>query len=340
MKIRTALVLLVLLIVLPSCARNRNSAYQESRALIDTFVTVTVVSDSADEAQKAVRVAFAAIEEFGRRINFFSADSELSLINKNAGIKEIKVSGDTFDVIEKSLFVAERSEGAFDPTIGAVMKLWDFHENIKPEDAEVKKNLPLVNYRNVRTDRRRSTVFLTRKGMLLDLGGIAKGYAADLAVEALKKQGIRSGIVAVSGDIKTFGSRPDGKPWNIGIKNPRQKGEKDEIIASIPLSDRAISTAGDYERFFISNGQRYHHILDPATGYPAKGTRSVCVITDMGVFADGFDNAIFVLGPKKGVKLAEQLGRDFPVDVFIIHDDGTEYISAGIKGFLKHENEH
>jgi thiamine biosynthesis lipoprotein len=307
---------------------------------MDTFITITVVSDSELLAGAAIEATFTRIEQFGNMINFYSPDSELSVINKNAGASATRVSPETLDVIDKALYVAEKSGGAFDPTIGPVTRLWDFHDNIKPEDADIKKNLPLVNYRNVRIDRKHSTVFLTGKGMLLDLGGIAKGYAADLAVETLKRQGIRAGIVAVAGDIKVFGSRPDGKPWNIGIRNPRQKGEKDEIAAIAHLSDKAISTAGDYERFFIRDGQRYHHIMDPATGYPAYGTRSVSVVTDRGVFADGFDNAIFVLGPERGARLIEQLGRDFPVDAFIINDHGTEYITAGIRDLLKREKEH
>lgn len=334
------LLLLLLVLFLSSCSGTKPHSYQKSKALMDTFVTITVVSDSEKAAGTAIEHAFIRLEQFGNMINFFSPDSELAMINKNAGVTATHVSAETLDVIDKALYVAEKSHGAFDPTIGPVIKLWDFHEHIKPEDAEVKKNLPLVNYRYVRIDRKQSTVFLTRKGMLLDLGGIAKGYAADLAVETLKMQGIRSGLVAIAGDIKTFGSRPDGKPWNIGIKNPRQKTEKDEIIATVLLSDRAISTAGDYERFFIRDGQRYHHIMDPATGYPAYGTRSVSVVTDRGVFADGFDNAIFVLGPEKGAKLIEQLGRDFPIDAFILYDNGTQYLTTGIKGILKHEKEH
>jgi len=338
MGIRPLLIVLLLLAV--SCSGPKPHSYQKSKALMDTFITITVVSDSEATAGAAIEKAFVRLEQFGNMINFFSPDSELSMVNNNAGVAATHVSPETLEVIDKALYVAEKSGGAFDPTIGPIMQLWDFHKNTKPEDAEVKRRLPLVNYRNVRIDRKHSTVFLTRKGMLLDLGGIAKGYAADLAVETLGKQGIRSGIVAVAGDIKAFGYRPDGKPWNIGIKNPRQKGEKDEIIATIPLSDKAISTAGDYERFFIMNGQRYHHIMNPATGYPAYGTRSVSVVADKGVFADGFDNAIFVLGPEKGRKLIEQLNRDFPADAFIIYDNGSEYITTGINGLLKHEKEH
>jgi thiamine biosynthesis lipoprotein len=340
MRFKPLLLPVALMLLLAACSGTKGRTYQKSKALLDTFITITVVADSETAAGPAIDSAFARLEKFGAMINFFSPDSELSMVNNNAGTKATPVSPETLDLIDKALYVAEKSHGAFDPTIGPVMKLWDFHENRKPEDTEIRKNLALVNYRNVRIDRQQATVFLTRKGMLLDLGGIAKGYAADLAVEELKKQGILAGIVAVAGDIRTFGSRPDGTPWNIGIKNPRQKTAKDEITAVVSLSGQAISTAGDYERFFIQDGQRYHHILNPSTGYPAYGTRSVSVVTGMGVFADGFDNAIFVLGPEKGAKLLEQLRSDFPVDAFILYDDGTAYISPGIRSLLKHANGH
>ncbi|MBA4371840.1 MAG: FAD:protein FMN transferase [Thermodesulfovibrio sp.] len=330
----------ILGLLLVSCSGKTPHAYQKSKALLDTFITITAVSDSEKTADAAIENAFARIEQFGKLINFYAPDSELALINKNAGVAATRVSSETLDVIARALYVAEKSQGAFDPTIGPVMQLWDFRQSVKPDDAEIRKKLPLVNYRKVRIDRKQSTVFLTAKGMALDLGGIAKGYAADLAVETLTRQGILSGLVAIAGDIRTFGNRPDGKPWNIGIRNPRMKGKKDEIIATLPLSGKAISTAGDYERFFISSGQRYHHIMNPATGYPAYGTRSVSVITDSGVIADGFDNAIFVLGPERGKKMIEELGKDFPVDAFILYDDGTTYTTSGIRGSLKHEKEH
>lgn len=333
------LLLLLLTLLLVACSATKPRSYQKSKALLDTFVTVTVVAENEERAGAAIEAAFSRIEQYGRLINFYAPDSELTQINRNAGITATPVSPETFDVIAKALYVAEKSQGAFDPTIGPVMQLWDFHRQIKPEDAEIRSRLPLVNYRNVRLDRKNSTVFLTRKGMLLDLGGIAKGYAADLAVEALTRQGIHAGIVAIAGDIRTFGSRPDGKPWRIGIRNPRMQGDKDEILATLPLSGKAISTAGDYERFFIRDGQRYHHIMDPATGYPAAGTRSVSVVADAGVIADGFDNAVFVLGREKGLKLLETLRREFPADALILSEDGTRSATDGLKDLLSYEKE-
>ncbi len=324
------------IILLPSCSTDKRSVYRQSKALMDTYVTVTVVSDSKDKANKAVEDAFSAIERFGDLINFFSDKSELSEINRNAGIAPVKVSALTLDVVEKSLYVADKSDGAFDPTIGPEISMWDFPKKIKPSDDEIRKNLPLVNYRNVAVDKKESTVFLKKKGMMLDLGGIAKGYGADLAVESLKRDGIKAGIVAIAGDIRTFGLKPDGTPWNIGIENPRQKDASDEIMATVKLSDKAISTSGDYQRYFILDGRRYHHLLDPRTGYPAMFCRSVTVITDKGVFTDAFATAVFVLGPQRGMKVLRELG----MDGVIIDARGDILTTPGLKGKLKIEENH
>lgn len=315
-----------------SCS-NRQTVYKKSKPLMDTIVTITVVSDSAEKAGRAIENAFNVTEKFGDLINFFSDGSELSSINRNAGIRKVKVSPHALDVIEKAIYIAEKSNGAFDPTIGPEIRLWDFEKKKLPSDDEIRKNLPFVNYHDIIVDGKDSTVFLRKKGMLMDLGGTAKGYAADLAVESLKRDGIVSGIVANAGDIRTFGLKPDGKGWTIGIKNPRQTNESDEIIGRIILSGKAISTSGDYERYFISAGRRYHHILDPSTGYPADGCRSVTVITDKGVFTDGFSTALFVLGPEKGMRLAREMG----LEAIIIDSAGKLSATAGLKGQLKLE---
>jgi thiamine biosynthesis lipoprotein len=331
--LRAALVLGVGLLL--SCSSGR-SMYQKSEPLMDTLVTVTVVSGSADQAGGAIQSAFSTIGKFGDRINFFSASSELSDINRNAGIRPVKVSPDTLDIIEKAIYISKKSGGAFDATVGPETSLWDFHKKIKPSDEQIKKNLHLVNYRNIVIDKEKSTVFLREKGMLLDLGGIAKGYAADLAVADLKRNGITAGIVANAGDIRVFGSKPDGSPWNVGIENPRHENDSDEIIAKVKLVDEAISTSGDYQRYFILDGRRYHHLIDPATGYPAYGCRSVSVITDSGAFTDAFSTAVFVLGPEKGMKLVRKLG----MDAVIVKDDGTIMTTPGLNGIITIEKSH
>ncbi len=303
---------------------------------MDTVVSITVVAGSAEEADRAIEKAFSVIRQFGDKINFFSDKSELAAINKNAGIAPVRVSRETMGVIERALYISERSGGAFDPTIGPEIRMWDFYKKIRPEDAAIKKNLPLVNFRNIILDHDKSTVFLKRKGMMLDLGGIAKGYAADLALASLRQDKIAAGIVAAAGDIRAFGLKPDGTLWNIGIKNPRQKSEADELIAKARLTNKAISTSGDYERYFIEEGRRFHHILDPKTGYPAGQCRSVTVISDSGVFADGFSTAVFVSGPDKGMELVREAG----VDAIIIDKDGGIHTTPGIKGMVTFEDSH
>lgn len=301
---------------------------------MDTIATITVVSDGKEPAEKAIDAAFAEIARFGDLINFYSEKSELAEINRNAGVQKTVVSPHTLAVVEKAVAAAERSGGAFDPTIGPVVKLWDFLNKRKPTDEEVKRALPLVDYRNVVIDRQDAAVFLKKRGMLLDLGGIAKGYAADLAVNTLKNYGIRSGIVSIAGDIKTFGMKPDNTPWVIGIKNPRQTGEKDGVVATLRLNDKAISTSGDYERFFIEDGVRYHHLLDPKTGYPAMTCRSLSIIADQTVDTDAYSTAIFVLGPEKGMILARELG----METVIIGNDGKRHLTEAIKEKISFEN--
>lgn len=298
---------------------------------MDTLVTITVVSDSKDNAEKAIDAAFTEIEILDKLLNFYSHDSEIANINNQAGISGVKVSADVFEVLNKTLYVSEMTEGAFDVTIGPVSMLYDFHKKIKPSEYGIKKNLPLVNYRYLVLDKDTSTVFLKKKGMLVDPGGITKGFAADKAVEVLKKRGIHSGIVSVAGDIKTFGLKPDGKPWKIGIRDARAVDKEDDVMGTIELKDMAISTSGDYERFFILDGQRYHHLLNPKTGYPALGCRSVSVITSEAVFTDAFSTGAFVLGPEKGLKLLERL----EFEGVIVDNQGKIYVTAGLRGKIE-----
>ena len=313
-----------------SCSPRGKSTYQKSMALMDTFVTLTVVSDSADSANRAMESAFATIEKFGNLINFFSDTSELSAINRDAGVREVRVSSDTLGVVERAIYISEISGGAFDATIGPEVKLWDFHKKIRPSDAVIRKNIGLVNYRNIVVDHAKSTVFLREKGMLMDLGGIAKGYVADLALAVLRRSGIRAGIIAVAGDIRAFGRRPDGSLWNIGVQNPRQKDKSDEIMAVLKMTDKAVSTSGDYQRYFIEDGRRYHHILDPKTGYPADRCRSVTVVGGNGIYADGFSTAVFVLGPERGMELAEKYG----IDAVIVDSSGEVHLTPGVRDII------
>lgn len=298
---------------------------------MDTLVTITVVSDSGGVAEKAIDRAFEKIKRLDGLINFFSDKSELSSINNNAGITPVKVSPETLDLIEKAVYASEKTEGAFDATIGPVITQWNFSGAATqkvPDDELIKEKRRLVNYRKITIDKERATVYLNEKGMLLDLGGIAKGYAADMASDELKKSGIKSGLISVAGDIKAFGLKPDSAPWLIGIKNPRSKGGDDEIMAAIELRDTAISTSGDYERFFIKNGKRYHHLVDPKTGYPSDKCRSVSVVAADGVYTDSFATAVFILGKDRGMQVLQKMG----FEGIIVDNEGKVHMTDGLRG--------
>jgi len=289
---------------------DKERLFKKSTVLMDTIVSITVVSTSRDKAEKAIDEAFRELKRLEEIMNFYSEESEVSKINRNAGIRPVKVSMDMIDIIEKAIYVSRLTEGAFDITTGPLTRLWDFQSrNPKvPEPSEIRKALRLVNYRDIVINKKTSTVFLKRKGMLIDLGGIAKGYGADRAMEVLKKNGINSCLVAIAGDIRVSGKKPDGSPWMIGIRNPRPQKGSDDIFTSLPLTDAAISTSGDYERFFIKDGKRYHHIINPFTGYPSESTGGVSVITEEGYLSDGLATAVFILGPERGMELLKRLG--------------------------------
>lgn len=294
---------------------------------MDTLVTITVVSDSKVAADRAIEHAFNELRRLEKSFNFYSEESELSMINRNAGLRPVKASKDMMDILKKAIYISELTKGAFDITTGPLTRLWDFNKKNIPDGQKIKEALKLVGYKNIIIDEMNSTVFLKKKGMLIDLGGIAKGYGADRAIEILKADGMKAALVAIAGDIRAYGVKNNGSPWMIGIKDPRARGD-DDLIATLPLKDCAISTSGDYERFFIKDGKRYHHILNPATGYPADFTGGVSVIGDAGYLTDSMATAVFLLGPEKGIKLLRRHGLK---GVFIT-EDGKRFSTGDIDG--------
>jgi len=327
----SALLLFCSIFILSACSPQKEKVYRKSKILMDTIITVNVVSHSAEDANRAIEQAFSEIKKLDKFLNFFSDKSELSEINRNAGKKPVRVSRDTFEVIEKAIHSSEKTNRAFDITIGPLISLWDFHNKVKPEEKTIRQKIRLVNYKDIILDKNASSVYLNKKGMRIDLGGIAKGYAADKAVAAMKRNGIKSGLVSIAGDIKAFGLKPDGKPWKIGIRNSRPANEDDDIMATIELTDMAISTAGDYERYFIIDNKRYHHILDPKTGYPADKCRSVSIIAKDGFITDSFSTGIFILGAEKGIKLLEDMG----IDGIIVDKDGKIHTTKNLRGKIE-----
>jgi len=321
--------LFLVLTILLSCSKEP-PVFKKTKFLMDTVVTITAVGPK-EEVENAIDATFSEIERLESLMSGFKEGSDIDRINRSAGIRPVKVSKDVLKVITKAKEISEMTNGAFDITIGPLSSLWGFgvKEDHLPHQTEIRRLLPLVDYRELIVDKERSEVFLKRKGMMIDLGGIAKGYAADVGVDVLKGRGIRAGIVAVAGDIRVFGKRPDGRPWHIGIKHPR---EKDKVLTTIDLSDGSISTSGDYERFFIKDGIRYHHIIDPKTGYPASGCQSVTIISKEDVLADAVATGVFVLGPERGMEFIESRGG---LEGIIVDSKGRVTVSSGLKGKIE-----
>lgn len=290
-----------------ACSRLGGSSggiYKDTRVIMGTYITITAAGKGLTEEQatRAINAGFAEVTRVDELMSTYKPQSQLSEVNREAGIKPVKVDPEVIEDTEQALATARATGGAFDPTIGPLVSAWKIggKDARIPTQAEIDKARALVDYRQVVVDRANGTVFLKKKGMSLDLGGVAKGYASDRAVEAMKKAGVKGGIVACAGDIRAFGTRPDGSPWGVGIQHPR---DKDAVIARVELRDAAISTSGDYERYFIKDGVRYHHILDPRTGYPARGLMSLTVIAKQSWKADSMTK-MFVMGPEKAKAFA------------------------------------
>lgn len=320
--IRTGLALLGLLLstVLPVAAE----WHARAEAIMGTEVRVELWHEDAAAARAAIEAVMDEMHRIDSLMSPFKTDSELSRINREAAQRPVVISQEMFDLIARSLEFSKLSGGAFDITFSSVGYLYDYREHIKPSDAEIAKALPGVNYRHLRLDRKRRSIHFARPGVRIDLGGIAKGYAVDNSIALLKKRGISNAIVTAGGDSRLLGDRR-GRPWNVGIRDPRRR---DDVVTVLPLVDVAISTSGDYERYFEADGVRHHHIINPKTGKSASGVRSVTVIGPDGVTTEGLTKSVFVRGPEEGMRMIESLPN---VDAIIIDATGNIFYSKRLR---------
>jgi thiamine biosynthesis lipoprotein len=295
-----------------------------------TLVKITAMARNESNAQAAATAGFDEIRRLEELLSTWIPTSELSRVNASAGLKPISVSQETMTVVQGAIQVAEMTNGGFNIAVGPAVDVWNVIEGRRiPTESELEALRPLVDLMSVHVDVRKQTIFLAKAGMRIDVGGIGKGYAADQAVMAMKKAGASAGVVALSGDIKTFGQLPGGKRFPVGIQHPRQEGS---VLAWIDLQDEAISTAGDYERFFERDGVRYHHILDPRTLQPARRCQSVTVVAREGIWADGLDTGIFVMGVESGMRLIETLPD---VEAIIVDHEGVVHVSSGLRDRIR-----
>ncbi len=297
------------------------------------FTAFTTPNVDAGKARKLFEDAVVEIKRIEALMTTWRPDSEVSAINTAAGKAPVKVGAETFAVIKEAIHTSEISEGTFDITFEVLHGLWKFDEDLDPHpptDAQIKSKLGLLGYKHVKLDAAASTVFLDKEGVKISLGGIAKGYAVDRAAKVLEAGGLDAYFVQAGGDLYTHGKKPDGTDWQAGIRDPR--GKDGSYFAMLPVTDHSFSTAGDYERSYVLDGKRYHHIIDPRTGKPATASRSVTIWAPTALQADAIDDAVFILGPEKGLKLVESIDG---VGAVIVDAKNNLYVSQRLYGKLR-----
>lgn len=288
---------------------------------------ITVVSENKDEAFSRIDDAVAEISRIEKLLTTFSENSQTNLINRNAGISPVKVDKEVFDIIARSKRISDVTQGAFDITYGSVdKKLWNFDKTMTslPDVETAKRSVHLINYRNVILDEKKCTVFLKEKGMRIGFGGIGKGYAAERAKIILQQKGIESGIVNAAGDLTAWGYQPNGKEWTIGIADPNSAHHP---FSYLNITNMAIATSGNYEKYITIKGKRYSHTIDPKTGLPVSGIKSVTIISPNAEIADAMATPVMIMGIKVGLDMVNQV---IGLACIIVDDNDKIYTSKNI----------
>ena len=288
---------------------------------------ITVTNTSEEKAHQHIDAAVNEISRIEKLLTTFSDSSQTNLINQFAGIKPVQVDREVFDLISRSKKISALTQGAFAITYGSVDKsLWNFDRTMTslPDAATARKMVRLINYQNVILDKENSTVFLKEKGMRIGFGGIGKGYAAEMTRILLKERGVESGIVNASGDLTAWGVQPNGKPWTIGIADPDAARHP---FSFLDITDMAIATSGNYEKYVVINGKRYSHTIDPKTGLPVSGIKSVTIISPNAEIADAMATPVMIMGKQAGLDMINQVKG---LACIIIDDNGKIFTSKNI----------
>lgn len=293
--------------------------------VMGTRITVELWADDKEKADRAIDAVLEEMRHIDDSMSTYKPTSEVSQVNARAADGPMRITKELFDLLTTAKEYSVITDGAFDITYASVGYMYDFRKRVRPSEGEIAKALPAVDYRHVLLDVKKQTVQFSQKGVRIDLGGIAKGYSVDRGIDVLKSLGFTRAYVSAGGDSRIIGDR-FGKPWMVGIRDPR-KGAG-EVITRIPLVDAAISTSGDYERFFEEDGVRYHHIIDPHTGHSASKVRSATVIGPYATRTDGLSKTAFVLGPEKAMEIYNRIDD---IDAIIVKLDGTVIYSKGLE---------
>jgi FAD:protein FMN transferase len=308
----------------PALAAPSNDGWRKrEEAIMGTAISVELWSEDLVAGESAIDAVMAEMHRIDRAMSPHKPGSELSRINRDAANGPVPVSAEMARLLARANDFAVLSAGAFDITFAAVGSLYDYRERIRPTDEQLASARKAVGYRNLVLDMRARTVRFAVPGMRIDLGGFAKGHAVDNAATILRHRGIRHAIVSAGGDSRVIGDRR-GRPWTIGVRDPRRPGE---MSALLPLEDVSISTSGDYERYFDADGQRFHHLIDPSTGRSPTGVHSVTILAEDGLTTEALSKTVFVLGVEKGLRLIEaQRG----VDAVVVDANGALHFSSGL----------
>jgi FAD:protein FMN transferase len=292
--------------------------------IMGTRIVVELWADDEASGNRAIEAVLTEMRRIDTAMSTFKPTSELSIVNAQAAAAPVAITPELFDLLSTALDYSRITQGAFDITYASVGYMYDYRRHVRPTNEQIQEALPGIDYRHVLLDRDKRTVRFSQPGVKIDLGGIAKGHAVDRGIAILQGRGIKHCLVTAGGDSRIIGDR-FGQPWIVGIRHPDRK---DEVIARIPLEDDAISTSGDYERYFDENGKRYHHILDPRTGHSASKVRSATVIGPTATRTDGLSKTAFVLGADRAIEIYEKLGD---IDAVLVKPDGTVLDTKGFQ---------
>jgi thiamine biosynthesis lipoprotein len=301
--------------------------FQQSMKLMGNRFEISVVAENETWANARIAEAVNEIKRIEKLLTTFSEDSQTNLINRHAGIVPVKVDREVFSIIQRSLRISQLTQGAFDITYGSIdKKLWNFDQQMTslPDPQTAKKMVRLINYRNVILDNDNCTVFLKEAGMRIGFGGIGKGYAAEYAKQVMLQNGVTSGIVNASGDLTAWGYQPNGKPWTIGIANPDNAHQS---FSHLEITDMAVATSGNYEKFVVIDGKKYSHTINPRTGLPVTGIKSVTIISPNAEIADAMATPVTIMGIEVGLNMINQIKG---IGCIIIDDNNRIYTSKNI----------
>jgi thiamine biosynthesis lipoprotein len=317
---------LSLIFIVVSFSSFAQAEYKKKVSLLGSPFEITVVAKDSIQGNFFIDLAIAEVKRIENQISDWIPTTQISLVNKNAGIQAVKVDSEVFDLVTRAIKISELTDGAFDISYASMDKIWKFDGSMKtmPTEEAIKKSVAKIGYKNIILNPKDQSVFLKLEGMKLGLGGIGQGYIADKVKDKLVANGCVSGIVNVSGDINAWGKQSNQKSWTVGIVNPINKNK---VFATFPLENSSVETSGNYEKYVMFNGIRYSHIIDPRTGYPAQGVVSVSVFAKQTEIADALATGIFVLGVEVGLDLVNQLKG---IECIIVDDKGKIHSSKGI----------